>query len=314
MDDPNRNELFIEPGTMTISLAENDFKHAKITGSFTQSQLDSVKAKKEIVFAKLGVRELQAKYETSLSALAKDKDNIQLRDQTRIAYGKLAPYREALRAIDFQFVAEHRNSYLSPYLLRFHLARLPLDSLEGFYSSLDAAIQNSFSGKLVKEQIMRKYGVGIGNSASNFTAKTSNGNFIELASFKSKKYVLLDFWASWCIPCRQHAPDLIMLFKKYHEQGLEIISISTDVNQQDWIQAIKNDKTGSWYHIQADLSEKKRSGEEVEHNRNSNLASKYVVGVLPTKMLISKDGTILVRDEGSDDKTLEQKLLEIFGF
>lgn len=313
IDDPNRTELFLEPSTMEISVQYDNFKHAKITGSYTQGEMDSLKKQRDSVYTSLGVNTLQAIYMDLVYKSAKQKENVDLQIQTKAAYNNLAPYRESLRRLDFNFIAGHSKSFLSPYLLRFHFPRISADSLQMFYDSFSSIVQNSFSGKMVKEQILKKNGVAVGSSAFIFKTKDISGQIVDLSSFKGKNYVLLDFWASWCIPCRRGNPRLIELYKKYHEKGLEIISISSDTKEADWKKAVSNDHTDIWHHVLSDLTDKK-ANVVTERNKDLDIAYKYGVALLPTKILLNKNAKIISRNESDDDTLLSQQLKEIFGF
>jgi thiol-disulfide isomerase/thioredoxin len=101
---------------------------------------------------------------------------------------------------------------------------------------------------------------------------------IQLSGLKGK-VVLLDFWASWCEPCRMTNPHLVKLYKKYHDKGLEILSVSLDSNQNNWKQAVAQDKM-DWL--------------QVNDNKgwNAPSAALYDVGAIPSSFLIDKQGTI----------------------
>ena len=113
---------------------------------------------------------------------------------------------------------------------------------------------------------------------------------VNLINFKNKNYVLLDFWASWCIPCRQSTPALIRTYNLYKEKGLEIISISVDDNEKAWKEAVLKDKI-PWLNIITGSKPNTQS-----------LRTLYNVTPVPTYILIDKDGIIVGRYEGADDK------------
>ena len=312
MDDPNRTELFIEPSNMTIYLTFNDFKHLKVMGSKTQTEMSYIRSVKDSLFRIMQVQELQSVYMELAYKLAKDKENQELQNSTQNAYNLLEPFREALKNSEIKFIISHPKSYLSPYLMRFYYVKMSPDSLKKIYESFDYNIQNSFSGKLLKDQVLKKFRVGEGNQAINFRSVDVKGEAVELSSIiKSQKYVLLDFWASWCIPCRQGSPHLKELYKKYQAMGLAVICISSDRNKEDWEKAILKDKTTMFRHVLDDLDTTKfQKGETNQKNINSE----YVIGLLPTKILIDKNGVIVFRSEGANDSLLDKKLFEIFGF
>ncbi len=210
--DSNAVSFYIEPRKMTALVEKNYFNQIKIRGSRTQTEYQI----------------LQKKYNT----VDNDSDS---------AY-------EELSKINYRFVTTHPNSYVSTFLLSLYKTSWPLDSVRLLYSQLNSTVQKSFYGKQVFESINEIDSNSAGKMAKFFTAIDFKGDSINLSNFKGK-YVLLDFWASWCVPCREGTPHLIQLFKKYHEKGLEIIGISDDYNIEAWKIAVENDKVSIWYHI-----------------------------------------------------------------
>lgn len=89
--------------------------------------------------------------------------------------------------------------------------------------------------------------VAIGQTAPNFTLNTPEGNPLSLADIKGKVKII-DFWASWCNPCRQANPEVVEIYKEYHPKGLEILGVSLDNNQEAWVKAIEDDGL-TWNHV-----------------------------------------------------------------
>ncbi len=118
--------------------------------------------------------------------------------------------------------------------------------------------------------------------APEITLKDTSGKEVKLSSLKGK-VVLIDFWASWCGPCRRANKHLKKLYEKYKDQGFEILSISTDNSRRDWIRAIKEDKT-SWLHVIDDR----------------NVASAWQIQFLPTTFLLDKNGNFSAYDPDLD--------------
>jgi thiol-disulfide isomerase/thioredoxin len=113
--------------------------------------------------------------------------------------------------------------------------------------------------------------------------------------------VLLDFWGSWCIPCREGMPHMIELFRKYNKSGLDIIGVAVqEPSPEDWRKAIAKDKTGIWYNIMGDI-------------KSDKINKLYGINIYPTKILIDKNGIIIGRYDGTEGaNTLDKKLAEVF--
>jgi len=135
-----------------------------------------------------------------------------------------------------------------------------------------------------------------------------DGKKVTLSAFREKSLVLLDFWASWCMPCRQMMPHLKDLYQKYHSKGLEIISISSSLNdaKDTWKKAVRKEGMQSWINL---FSEK-------PYTNGRDLGIKYGVTRLPTTILIDKKGAVIGRyigySEGDAPSDLDKKLIEIF--
>jgi peroxiredoxin len=208
------------------------------------------------------------------------------------------PFKEKLRIIELSFVVKNPNSYISGRKLWEQTRFTSIDSISLLYSALSKNIRESVHGKQIALLLKGQPGF----AASDFTKTNSIGKMISLASFKGKNIVLLDFWATWCQPCRANNPHLIELYNKYKKSGFEIIGIADDDERQnEWKQAIKMDNTGKWNQVLQGL------------NPEDNLRVKFGVLIVPTKILINKDGIIIGRFEGIDDKLLDKQLQEVFG-
>lgn len=286
--------FFIEPQKMNLELFYNDFRKSKLTGSITQEEYEKL-------------REMQAPIIEKLQSLYKTKGNKRDSESGEQLIENLEIKKNNL---DIQFIKSHPNSYLSAYLLGWMTSSLNLDDLKTHYSSLSNRVKSSSFGKSVFGDLQKLAASSPGKKAKQFDAIDINGKSLKLADFKGRKIVLLDFWASWCVPCRAGNPHLLDLYAKYKSKGLEIIGISDDdSNPNAWRNAVQHDQIGVWRHILRGMKESSAG-----FDRSSDISEWYSVQTLPTKILIDREGVIIGRyaSNGENDKQLDRKLSQIF--
>jgi peroxiredoxin len=163
------------------------------------------------------------------------------------------------------------------------------------YQQLDTVARATYFGKQLAIIIDKAKLTAIGKTAPDFSLNDINNKPVNLSSFKGR-YVLLDFWASWCGPCRRENPNIVKAYRQFHTKGFDIFGVSLDDNRADWLQAIKKDGL-NWTQV-SDLKGWK-----------SGAASLYGIKGIPMNYLIDKNGIILAK--GLRGKELENKLLEI---
>src|SRR5690606_35082369 len=113
----------------------------------------------------------------------------------------------------------------------------------------DTEVQNSADGKELAAEIAKLKSGSVGATATDFSGMDIQGKPLKLSDYRGK-YVLLDFWASWCVPCRKGNPHLLQLYGKYKKKGFEIIGVSDDdSNEKAWRKAVDQDKIGVWKHV-----------------------------------------------------------------
>jgi peroxiredoxin len=167
--------------------------------------------------------------------------------------------------------------------------------LDKDFSELPDWIKNSVTGKYVSNKIEGAKAVAIGKNAPSFTQKSIDGKTISLENFKGK-YVLLDFWASWCVPCRKEHPSFLKIYETYQAKNFEIISVSIDEDKNAWINASKMDNI-NW----TNLLDVKGQANEV--------TVKYGVQAVPANFLIDSNGVIVAKNLNGE--TLEKTLLDL---
>ncbi|RZL20498.1 MAG: AhpC/TSA family protein [Pedobacter sp.] len=137
--------------------------------------------------------------------------------------------KKKLKEITDKILNDHPNSILSVYALSSKLAFYDKKDLQNFYTELDSSLANTRFGRDIKHSYksIRKVEVKVGEEMPNFSQQNQFGKIISLANFKGK-YTLVDFWASWCIPCRKENPAVVEAYKKFQNKGFDILAISLD--------------------------------------------------------------------------------------
>ncbi|MBQ9863927.1 MAG: AhpC/TSA family protein [Bacteroidales bacterium] len=231
---------------------------------------------------------------------SKGSRNVDLyRQFNEIITGAVNPTLQAMAPGQIeQLLSKNKNVLMSAFLVTFF--EQDFESHAALYTEIrDALVKDYPNDPYVKHLSERLRGVLLpGMEAPDISMKDPDGNIRKLSDLRGK-VVLLDFWASWCGPCRQENPNVVRLYKKYHDKGFEIYSVSLDKEKGKWLKAIKDDGL-EWPNHVSDLNGWTSSGGKT-----------YGIMSVPNTTLIDRDGKIIARNlRGSD---LERKLQEIFG-
>ncbi len=242
-------------------------------------------------------------------ALLMRNTNIQRSNDTeekaRIAI-QIKNINQQLAAFPMSFISEHPDNSFSLLILESLIGTPDSDlvAIEKQYKALDSDIITSDYGQRVSEQLNAKKTqraqfstVDVGKMAPNFSAPDPDGNTITLSDIKGK-VTIIDFWASWCGPCRKENPNVVKVYQKYHNKGLEIINVSLDRpgHKDIWIKAIADDKL-TWHHV-SNLN-----------YFNDPVAKLYHIRSIPSTYILDETGTIVAKNlRGS---ALEAKIAEL---
>ena len=198
---------------------------------------------------------------------------------------------------EFEYIRKNPSYSEAPNLLIYRLKRREglklFDEIYNLNNLLPSEVQNSEKGKELKQTLIDFAGSKIGSNAPRFFLTDINNTKISLNQFEEKGYVLIDFWASWCAPCRQDFPFLKEMYSKYKDKGLNIISLSRDENSEAWRKAIIKDSIELWTHA------------SIKEN-NSDVEKKYFVNAIPVKILINKEGIIIGKWRGGGEENKEE--------
>ena len=192
-----------------------------------------------------------------------------------------------------EFAARHPSSFVSAFVIRQEYGYNPdFKELDSIYKGLDVVVRGSYYGRQIKEVLEKARIIDLDQPAPEFTQHDPSGKTIALSSFKGK-YLLVDFWASWCGPCRRENPTVVKAYRKWHRKGFEILGVSLDDNKAKWMEAIKKDSL-IWPQV-TDLK-----------GWQNGAATLYGVRGIPINFLLDKKGKIIAKNlRGS---ALEEKL------
>jgi peroxiredoxin len=183
-----------------------------------------------------------------------------------------------------EILKDNPSSLAALYVFyRYYSYRLSPDEIRQSIQLLDPSFRNTEYVKVLSELAENLENVSIGNKAPDFRAETAGEQMVNLSDYLGKGYVLVDFWASWCVPCRKENPKLVALYEKYKDRGFEIIGVSLDNNTRPWLLAIEKDGL-PWPQL---IDKNAWAGEGV---------SSYGVRLIPYKFLIDKDGIIVAKN------------------
>lgn len=197
---------------------------------------------------------------------------------------------------DMNYFKQHPNSLVSVHqIYQEYSYETNTAELETLYSRLSENMRHSYFGKKIAEVLDIAKSTSVGSVAPDFTLPDVNGRPIPLSSFR-QRYVLIDFWAGWCGPCRMENPGLVKTWKRFHPKGFDILGVSLDENKRFWLSVIKEEGL-PWTNV-SDLK-----------GFQSDAVLLYGVRAIPMNYLVDKEGRIVAKDLRSE--ALEKKLEEI---
>lgn len=284
----NANFIFLEKGKLHIKGDTPSLRNAKYAGGNLAEYYNLSTNRPGVE----GMAELQQQ----ITVARQNGDTEELKKLSAKKDAKQAEQKE----LDKSFVLNHKDSPAVAYAIFFSLrGRDNWDELEAIISQLSPAAKNNLPIKDIEHSIRTEKLTGIGRTALDFSQTDTAGKVVSLRDFRGK-YVLIDFWASWCVPCRVENPNVVAAHEQYKNKNFTVLGISFDnPGQHDrWIQAIHDDNL-HW----TQLSDLKGWKNEV--------GQLYDIRSIPSSLLIDPDGVIVAKNLKGEK--LDEKLWELLG-
>jgi peroxiredoxin len=278
--------FFIENSDIQVLGNADSVENVTITGCRTQFEYEKL-IREMKVFAGLQ-EECNTKY--SEAQAKNDIKTMELYDSISNSVFD----RQILFLTNYAF--KFNKSVVAPYIVITQLLYyIKLPVLDSITANFDKAIAASYYVKKLKERVAVLRKVDIGQPAVEIELADTAGNMFALSSLNGK-YVLIDFWASWCSPCRKENPNVVKAYQMFKDKGFDILGVSMDQNRKNWLKAIKDDNL-SWHQI-SDLKGWGCEGGKL-----------YGVNSIPHSVLIGRDGKIIAKDLRGEE--LLKKLAEL---
>lgn len=282
--------FFLEPGIITIKTHKDTLYKGIVTGSKANGEW------KEWLTAWNKISMQAGPMYQRLDSVTQGGTTTASEKERQIFEDGMASLNKQTGEAVTAFVKKYPQSPVGPFIIFDRFINYPDTAMAAStFKLLGAKAKNSFYGKKITEHQRVALKTGIGASPE-FAITDTAGKIINLSDLRGQ-YVLVDFWASWCVPCRKENPNVVNAFLKYHSRGFEIIGVSLDTDKKAWLKAIEKDEL-KWYHL-SDLK-----------GWEAPIVKMYGITGIPTNFLVDPSGKIIAKD--LREENLLKKLQEVF--
>lgn len=289
--------FILENGEIEMTINKDSINDTRVTGTYNNEELTSYKLKG------MAVQKKMMKFQKDNEAIMKTA----MTNQDTAAMGKLrkeySKFQDEFTIQSETYVKSHPKAFISALIIEgmFNQMAPDFEKIKKFYDGLDKSVKDTKHGKKIKKNLDELLKpvvkpVEVGQIAPDFSAPNPDGKVTSLKESKGK-ITIIDFWASWCKPCRQENPNMVALYKQYHSKGLNIIGVSLDEKKEAWTKAIAADQL-TWTHV-SNLKE-----------FEDPIAVQYSIKLIPSTIIIDETGKVVAKDlRGADLKAKVASLL-----
>jgi peroxiredoxin len=280
----SQSRFFLENSEITI-IGEN-LENVTINGSKTEDEYKSY-------------LDLMKPFEEKMSVLYQEYSKAgQAGDEAKLEelydeYEKLTAEQTEVQKL---YIINNPGSYVSPTILYNISTQMEASEIKEVLEYLTYQVSSTPLVDEIRQRMIAMQNSEVGKTAPDFELNDTDGNQVKLSDVIGAKLLLVDFWASWCNPCRDENPNVVAVYNKYKLKGFDVFGVSLDKDKDKWLQAIKDDKL-TWTHVS-----------QLE-GWTSIAAEKYAVMSIPANFLLDENGIIIAKNLRGED--LENKVKEI---
>jgi len=289
--------LIDHPSIIHLAADMDSFTKSKVTGSASQDVYNSYSAKAGAIETDM-MNKLYAKYGKSyVDSNNVDTSTAKYKALLKDYYAMSAENSKASVQVAESVIKKNPSSFASIMLLDNICRDLTLPELEQLYGSLSPTYKKGYFAQSIEDNISGKKKSAVGTLVDDFMLNDPKNNPMKFSSLRGK-YVLIDFWGSWCGPCHKAFPRLKELYSKYHDKGFEILGIATESSTDAWAKDIVNNQL-PWLQM-------------VDDKTKNVSAKQFAVTEYPTTVLVDPDGKIIARFAYNEEDQRDNKIASIF--
>lgn len=271
-------DFYLEKGNYKV-VGKDSLSNASITGTKVQSDYLEYNAQTANLLAQF--KEISARFAKVYYAKVKDTVTI------KAIQAEARPVHAKIEAALDSFIFSHPDSYVTADLILVNrMMVIDVVKFEPYYNALSKRVLSSFAGKKITDKYLKAKQFAVGK-VIDFILPDAKGNEFKLSSLKGK-YVLVDFWASWCVPCRAENPYLLKAYAELKDKNFEIVGVSLDDKRANWLKAVEIDKL-PWTQV----SDVKGFQTEV--------AVRFGITAIPQNVLLNPEGKVIAKDLRGED-------------